>query len=544
MNAGTPTSIPPQRTTIWWALLLLSLAVGFYGLALLLAAACVYLSLLYLHLATRDHPWISPVPVASMVLVVFVIFMTAKMLWSVRPCRYKFSSRRLPLERFSHPRLFKELESIAGELNEPMPEEVFLSGDVNAWVANRGGVMGLGSRRIMGIGLPLLSILTVSQFRAVLAHEFGHYYRGDTRLGPLVYRTRRAMERTMETLKAAPSREQEVRLGLAEPLIAKLLRVLILAAMGSYQDLFLRMTSRISLRQEYRADELACHVAGSLALVESLRRIRVASEVFTSYWEKEVVPILNAGYRPPIADGFARFSEAPNVSKAGVHILEREMGSARTASKVPSITTLALLYNSHPPLPARIMAARILPERKEVQNTDCATTLLGDIQALEVQFLEEFGSQPIKPSLLKPLNWSEVATLVTVPRWKRLVQQYAHLLSGITAEDLSDAVSRLREIGAKMRDPKGMLLSPAQRTTRAGELLGMALGLALLDNGWQVHQDPGQFFLRRSNESLNPMDLVTDIISGKLTREVWTAHCRVLGIAGKRLGDIVTARPI
>ena len=68
-------------------------------------------------------------------------------------------------------------------------------GEVNAWVADRGGILGFGSRRVMGLGLPLMSILTVSQFRAVLAHEFAHYYGGDTSSGPWVYKTKMAMMR-------------------------------------------------------------------------------------------------------------------------------------------------------------------------------------------------------------------------------------------------------------------------------------------------------------------------------------------------------------
>jgi heat shock protein HtpX len=60
--------------------------------------------------------------------------------------------------------------------------------------------MGFGSRRVMGIGLPLLSILTVSELRGVLAHEFAHYYSGDTRLGPWVYKTQTTMIRTFENI--------------------------------------------------------------------------------------------------------------------------------------------------------------------------------------------------------------------------------------------------------------------------------------------------------------------------------------------------------
>ena len=49
-------------------------------------------------------------------------------------------------------------------------------------------------------GLPLFSTLTVSQFRAVLAHEFGHYYGGDASLGPWVYKTEMAIIRVFENI--------------------------------------------------------------------------------------------------------------------------------------------------------------------------------------------------------------------------------------------------------------------------------------------------------------------------------------------------------
>jgi Zn-dependent protease with chaperone function len=60
--------------------------------------------------------------------------------------------------------------------------------------------MGYGCRRVMGLGLPLLSILTIAQFRAVLAHEFAHYYEGDTGLGPWVFKTQLAIIRIFRTL--------------------------------------------------------------------------------------------------------------------------------------------------------------------------------------------------------------------------------------------------------------------------------------------------------------------------------------------------------
>jgi Zn-dependent protease with chaperone function len=73
---------------------------------------------------------------------------------------------------------------------------VYLVADVNAFVAQRGGWMELFSTRVMGLGLPLLNALTVSELRAVLSHEFGHYAGGDTKLLPWIYRARIAIIRT------------------------------------------------------------------------------------------------------------------------------------------------------------------------------------------------------------------------------------------------------------------------------------------------------------------------------------------------------------
>jgi len=97
-------------------------------------------------------------------------------------------------------RLAQEIEAIAGALREPMPSHVYLIGDANAFVSERDEGKGIGRRRILALGLPLLQMLTIAQFRAVLAHEFAHYYSGDTRLGPWVYEARRSLIRVYENL--------------------------------------------------------------------------------------------------------------------------------------------------------------------------------------------------------------------------------------------------------------------------------------------------------------------------------------------------------
>ncbi len=128
------------------------------------------------------------------------ILVAGAMLWSLVPRREKLEPPGTPLDRDTHPLLFAELDDIAASLNEPLPGEVYLIGQVKAFVADRGGILGFGSRRIMAVGLPLLSVLNISEFRGLVAHEFGHYYSGDTSIGPWVYKTQAAIIRSFQSI--------------------------------------------------------------------------------------------------------------------------------------------------------------------------------------------------------------------------------------------------------------------------------------------------------------------------------------------------------
>jgi hypothetical protein len=56
---------------------------------------------------------------------------------------------------------------------QQMPAEVILTDEMNAWIAPLGGVLGIGSKWILALGLPFVQSLTISELEAVIAHEFG-----------------------------------------------------------------------------------------------------------------------------------------------------------------------------------------------------------------------------------------------------------------------------------------------------------------------------------------------------------------------------------
>lgn len=501
---GPKVEIRRRPSLAFFAVFAAAMVIGSYVFVILLAAACVYLP--YLAVFSTDSP-----NVQLFLLFLFGTLVAAAMLWSLIPRRDKFEAPGLLIDRSTHPRLFTELENIAAALDEPMPQEVYLIGAANAFVADRGGVLGFGSRRVMGLGLPLLYLLSVSQFRAVLAHEFAHYYGGDTSLGPWVYKTKTSIVRIFENIGSIGQLARIAILGVMYMAVTWLLK--------GYFIAFLRTINFVSRRQEYRADELACIVAGRQNLIDGLRAIHHAAVAWPVFWKSEVAPHLGDGSLVALGDGFARFVSVPEVSSQ----IGKTLNTRLQEEKVGP-------YDTHPPLRDRIFAAEKLEDCPASQDSQPASSLLDNLPATETHFVEH-----VLPDLprgtLQYVGWDDVATRVMIPSWQKFVSAYPEPLKGVAIESLPAQVPKFREIGSRIRDPKGMLLSPEQRTVRAGFLFASAVALRLIQNGWGLQVQPAVFHLRRGSQEFNPFDAVNQLMTKKLSRDAWIARCRELGIS-------------
>jgi Zn-dependent protease with chaperone function len=324
------------------ALQAVALFVGFYLLALALIAALVAAPLAEAYYANR----------IEIRLLVFCLASAWAIAWGVVPRIDRFAPPGPLLDPAKQPRLFAKLRAIARETAQPMPEEVFLVFDLNAWVAQRGGVMGFGGRPIMGLGLPLLQLLSISELQGVIAHEFGHFSGADTKLGPWVYKTRAAIGRTIASLGNSWLRKP----------------------FEWYGEMFLSLTQAVSRQQELSADALAARVAGPSALRGGLRRIHGAAPAFQFYLRDDLGPLLNGGFRPPIAEGFARFTRAPRIAEA-IRKQAEEQAASGTSNK----------YDTHPSLREREAALAGLPEAGVLPADPAeALTLLDGVPELEL----------------------------------------------------------------------------------------------------------------------------------------------------------------
>jgi len=111
-----------------------------------------------------------------------------------------------PIGAGEAPELFALIDGLREQLRAPRFHEVLVTDDFNAGVVQspRLGIFGW-PRNYLLVGLPLMKSLTVEQFKAVLAHEFGHLARGHGRMSNWLYRQRLRWSRLMQALEEAQS---------------------------------------------------------------------------------------------------------------------------------------------------------------------------------------------------------------------------------------------------------------------------------------------------------------------------------------------------
>lgn len=500
--------IAPSRSALLFAFATVAMIIMSYVIVIALAAACAYLPYLVLSNMERANFQLLALMVGGVVL-------AGAILWSLVPKRIEFAAPGLLLERHSQPKLFSEIDAIAEALNEPTPSEVYLIGPVNAFVAERGGFIGFGTKRILAVGLPLFATMTVSEMRGVLAHEFAHYYGGDTRVGPFVYRVKDTIIRTFENIKAVGAIGRVAIIGLLYTIVVHLL--------SWYFKGFLRAINFVSRKQEFRADELACYVAGGEAMAQGLRKLGTGSLAWHYYWQSDVAPVLAENAVPPIGEGFARLFENTEIANGVKQAAEAHIAQEKTEP-----------YDTHPPTRDRLAAIERLQIPAVDQCDEPALGLLNNSSGLEIGLLAAMNKR-IDARKMRTVEWSQVSEAVTVPSWQRTANDYAPVLRGTTVEKLPELLRSIFEFSKKLPDPSGFLPSTEQRMNQAKHVIGVALALNLVERGWRLRQLPGTFFLELGDAKLNPLEMAFELGGEELKLEKWKTKCEELGVAGQQV---------
>lgn len=95
---------------------------------------------------------------------------------------------RIQLQKKDHPTLWDFVIKICDETGAPKPKSIYVDPDVNAYVryTNSWLSLFLPVKKELTIGLGLVSCVNLSEFKAIIAHEFGHFAQSSMKIGSYI----------------------------------------------------------------------------------------------------------------------------------------------------------------------------------------------------------------------------------------------------------------------------------------------------------------------------------------------------------------------
>ncbi|KST63540.1 M48 family metallopeptidase [Mastigocoleus testarum] len=133
---------------------------------------------------------------SALVIALILLGIVVRSLWVQIP---KPKGKRL--RRKEVPCLFKLVDELSIILKTPKFHNILLTNELNAAVLQRPrlGIFGWFENYLL-VGLPLMQALTLEQFHAIIAHEFGHLSAKHSRFAGWIYRTRQAWVKLLQGL--------------------------------------------------------------------------------------------------------------------------------------------------------------------------------------------------------------------------------------------------------------------------------------------------------------------------------------------------------
>jgi len=198
------------------------------------------------------------------------------------------NSQRMEITEEEQPRLFALIRELTTATGTSFPKKIFLSPDTNAAVFYNSNFwsMFLPIRKNLEIGLGLVNSVNISEFKAVMAHEFGHFSQRSMKLGSFTYNVNRVIHNMLYDNKGYTNflnywgRLHGV-LALLANGTAKIAQGIQWILRGMYAYINKRYMG-LSREMEFHADAFAAGVAGGNNLVTALSRIEIAGGCYNT----------------------------------------------------------------------------------------------------------------------------------------------------------------------------------------------------------------------------------------------------------------------
>ncbi len=211
---------------------------------------------------------------AVMAAVLFLFLVKALLKWGKRD-----EELRIEITEKWHPELFRFVRRICEDTKAPFPLKIFVTPEVNAAVFYNSSLLSLifPVKKNLLIGLGLVNGLNLSEFKAVLAHEFGHFSQSSMRLGSYVYIANRVIydlvyqrDKLDDLLEKA--KRFNIRIAIFAYGIYAVLWILRMILQGAFKAINF-FQSALSRQMEFHADLVAVSVTGSDSLIHALKKL-------------------------------------------------------------------------------------------------------------------------------------------------------------------------------------------------------------------------------------------------------------------------------
>jgi Zn-dependent protease with chaperone function len=408
---------------------------------------------------------------------------------------FKKDETTRPRATSEHSRLRAFVKDIAERAGGREPDALYVFHEANAFALRRREHLFARQESVIGIGLPLFALLTENELRSVVVHELGHHIAADVKLGPWVYRTRRAIARAADRFEGSS-------FWLHLPFVA-------------YAELFMKTSLRISRAQELSADALAAKVAGPSATASALRKVKVLGAAWRAYFDSEVLPVVGHKRLPPLLAGFQAYWQAAQTPDTPAFAM---LSGALKATGRPSVE------DTHPSLAERLAAIG-----DPAPESDAAPTAIGLLDAIPEA--EEYVLRELlcdAKTELTPVDWDAVPNEVWLPQWRKAILETPPLAK-LAIKDLPRALADWEAIAEVTRRGPAVS-SPEAERRRASRLVSVWLTVKLADVGFRVVAPPGLAVrVEREGRALAPFMLVADVASGKMDAASWGRLCESHG---------------
>ncbi len=248
------------------------------------------------------------------------------------------------LEPQKHPRLRRVLDDVARQIGTRPVDNVYMTPGTELAVTERGGVLRQlrgTSERCLILGAGVLDGMRMGPFKAILAHEYGHFSNRDTAGGGFALTVRRSLLTMAYTLAQAGAATWYNPAWLF---------------LHGFNLIFLRISQGASRLQEIMADRWAAFAYGAKAFEQGLRHVVECSIRFQAHANSTLQEVINN--KLALANLYAF---KPSNRPAEKEITEA-VGNAIHAKPSP--------YDSHPSPVERFALVHALPTLENERQPD------------------------------------------------------------------------------------------------------------------------------------------------------------------------------